>query len=447
MISSAQTESATADGAGPWTEIKPRQRWWTVTVLTLMVTLSFMDRNILKLLVEPVKADLGATDLQISLLVGLSFSALYSICCVPFGYLADIVNRRKLIGAAVFCWSMMGAMCGLATNYWQLFFGRMGLGVGEAALQPAAASLIRDSFPPASRPKAYSIVGAGPLLGGGVAMLVGGVLFAFASNGGTAGWPLIGHLRPWQFALLTPAVGGMLLALLLFTIKEPARPQDDAASRPTFGDMFAHMKSDRAFYLLIFTGPTLWSLAISGWTGWTAAAIGRTWGLTPGQIGPIAGPLSLVCTPIGLFVMGHIMEKLSQRGRRNAVLEVTLSVQALHMIPALLIFMAPTIELMWTAYGASMLITGTMQVAANTLLAERTPGRLMGKTVAVFNMIQNFLGLAIGPTVYALASRYAFGGEGGLVPAMMTCYSVFIGLSVIPMIVLMAMRSREAAAA
>ncbi len=426
----------------PWAGVGSAQRWWLLIVLTLASILSFMDRSLLKLLVEPLKADLGVSDLQISVLVGLSFSALYSICCVPMGYVSDIVNRKKLIGGAVLVWSVMAATCGLAASYWQLFVGRAGLGIGEAALQPAAVSLIRDSFPPERRARAFSVFGLGPLVGSGMAMLLGGLLFAFADRGGTAGWPLIGHLKAWQFALVAPAVVGMLLALVVFTIHEPKREPVLAADRPTFGELGRHMKTDRLTYFLLFAAPTLWSLAGSGWNGWMAAGIGRTWHMSPGAIGAIGGPIALVCTPIGLITMGFLMDSLVRRGFKDATLQITLVAQALHMVPAMLIFLAPTKPLMWLAYGASMLFTGTIQVAANTLLAEATPGRLMGKTSAVFNMVQNFLGLAVGPTVYALVARGVFGGDTGLVPSMMLCYAVFISLSMALVVFLLVARRR-----
>src|SRR5688572_26003688 len=165
-VQAGHASSASAEGiAGPWQSIGAIERWRLVAVLTLLLILSFLDRNILKLLIEPLRADLGVTDLQVSLLVGLSFSTLYSLSCLPFGFAADRVNRTKLLGAAVVCWSSMSVLCGFAGSYWQLFMGRAGLGIGEAALQPAAASLIRDSFPPDRRARAFSIFGIGPLVG------------------------------------------------------------------------------------------------------------------------------------------------------------------------------------------------------------------------------------------------------------------------------------------
>jgi MFS family permease len=412
----------------PWNTVGSGQRAWLVVVLTLLLILSFLDRNILKLLVDPLRHDLGITDLQVSLLVGLSFSILYSLSCIPFGHAADRHSRRSLIGGAVFLWSCMSMCCGLAGNYWQLFAARAGLGIGEAALQPNAVSLIRDSFPPDGRARAFSIFGIGPLVGSAFAMLIGGALFAAAEAGAFDGVPLLGGLRPWQIALVIPGMAGVVLALLAFTLREPPRPPRGGASGPTFRDLFAHMGQRRRLHLLLFAGPTLWSLANSGWSAWMAAGIGRTWGLSPGEIGATAGLIGLVCTPIGLISLGFLIDRLTRRGNRDAIFHVTFAVQALHMLPAMAIFLAPSVEMMWIAYAAAALIASTVQILGSAVLTEVTPSHLVGKAAALYNMVQNFLGLAIGPTIFALAAT-GFSGERAIVPAMMLCYALFIALA------------------
>lgn len=412
----------------PWLRVERRDRWRAICVLTLLLILSFIDRNILKLLIEPLRKDLGVTDLQVSLLVGISFSILYSISCVPFGYAADRLDRRKLVGGAVFCWSSMSILCGFAGNYWQLFAGRAGLGIGEAALQPSAASLIRDSFPPEQRARAFSIFGIGPLVGTAFAMLIGGYLYALAEAGAVRDIPFLGSLRPWQFCLVVPGIIGIGLAFLTLALKEPPRPPlgDD---RPTFRALFRHMGQSRRAYILLFAAPTLWSLANSGWSAWLAAAIGRTWGISIGEIGKTAGLISLIVTPLGLVGLGFLIEWLTRRGRRDAVFQVTIAVQFINIVPAMMVFMAPSMEMMWWAYGISMLTNGSFQIAASSILTQITPSHLTGKTAALFSMVQNFLGLSIGPTIFALVAAGFFTGERAIVPAMMLCYGLFIALA------------------
>jgi MFS family permease len=428
----------------PWDRIGPLQRWWLVIVLTLLLILSFVDRNILKVVIEPVRHDLGVSDVQISILVGISFSMLYSVSCIPFGYLADRYPRRSLIGGAVLCWSFMSMYCGFAGSYAQLFAGRAGLGIGEAALQPSAISLIRDSFPPDRRARAFSIFGVGPLLGTSLSLLIGGALYAVAEGGWFGGVPVLGGLKPWQVALVVPGIAGAVLAVLVMTVFESPRSNAQKAGA-TFGDLFRHMRAHRRTYFLIFAGPTLWSLANSGWGAWMVAGIGRSWGLAPGMIGQTAGLIGLIATPAGLIGLGFLIDHLSRRGHRNAIFHVTIAVQFLHMIPAMAIFLMPSVGTMWIAYGASMLIASTIQILGSALLAEVTPPHLIGKAAALYGMVQNFLGLAIGPTIFALVAE-GFSGKRAIVHAMMLCYALFITLATTAITLLMFQRNRDRAA-
>ncbi|MFZ5603499.1 MAG: MFS transporter, partial [Pseudomonadota bacterium] len=147
----------------------PARAWLTVFILMLAYVLSFVDRQILNLLVGPIRQDLQISDTEMSLLMGFSFAVFYTICGIPLGRLADSRSRRGLIAAGVVFWSVATATCGLARSYWQFFLARIGVGVGEAALSPAAYSLITDSFPPAKRATALSAYSMGIYIGSGMA--------------------------------------------------------------------------------------------------------------------------------------------------------------------------------------------------------------------------------------------------------------------------------------
>ena len=145
-----------------------------VLLLTVASTLSFIDRQILNVMIGPIKRDLGGlSDTEISLIIGLAFSLIYTIVTVPLARIADSHNRRNLIAAGIFGWSAMTAMAGMANTYWQLFVARMGVGVGEATLGPASASMLADFFEPHRLPLAYGIVGTAPFIGTGLASIVG----------------------------------------------------------------------------------------------------------------------------------------------------------------------------------------------------------------------------------------------------------------------------------
>ena len=175
--SAALAPAAAADQA-------ERQGWYLVFTLLIFYIFSFIDRQIISLLVEPIKRDLQVTDTQIGLLQGLAFAIFYTLFGIPIGRLADRMNRKTIVGVGVVIWSLMATLCGLAKNFTQLFLARIGVGVGEAALSPAAYSMITDAFPREKLGRAFSVYNMGIAIGSGTAILVGGLVVAAVSGEG-----------------------------------------------------------------------------------------------------------------------------------------------------------------------------------------------------------------------------------------------------------------------
>src|SRR5215211_5283997 len=176
----------------------PRYAWYVVGVLAFVYIFSFIDRQILNLLVRPIRRDLGISDTQMSLLMGFAFALFYTFFGIPLGRLADSRSRRTLIALGFAFWSMFTAACGLAKNFAQLMLMRMGVGVGEAALSPAAYSMITDYFPPKRRATAISIYSTGIYIGSGLALIIGGLVARFAAAQELWNLPVVGETRPWQ---------------------------------------------------------------------------------------------------------------------------------------------------------------------------------------------------------------------------------------------------------
>ena len=201
----------------------PAYAWYVVAVLMLAYVCSFVDRQVLALMVPAVRRDLGISDTQMSLLMGLSFALFYSILGLPIGRLADRSSRRRIIVWGIAVWSVMTALCGAARNYWQLFLARMGVGVGEAALSPPAYSLIADYFPKDRLGTAIGVYSLGIYLGSGLAMMLGGWVTGRVAAAAMWTLPLIGEVRPWQAVFFVIGLPGLLLALWVGTLREPAR--------------------------------------------------------------------------------------------------------------------------------------------------------------------------------------------------------------------------------
>ena len=194
-----------------------------MAVLTLAYIVSFIDRQILSLMVDPIRNDLGIGEKQMSLLMGATFAVFYTFFGIPLGRLADRRSRRGLISAGIALWSLMTAGCGLTKRFWQLALMRMGVGVGEASLSPAAYSLISDYFRPALRSTAMSVYSMGIYLGSGLALILGGFVIGYTAGQEHAVLPWVGTVRPWQQVFLLVGLPGLLVALLLLTIREPER--------------------------------------------------------------------------------------------------------------------------------------------------------------------------------------------------------------------------------
>ena len=197
--------------------------WYVVGVLTFVYIFSFIDRQILNLLVRPIRRDLGITDFQMSLLMGFSFALFYTFFGIPLGRLADSRSRRTIITVGFAVWSVMTAGCGLARNFAQMLLLRVGVGVGEAALSPSAYSIITDYFPAKRRATAISVYSMGIYIGSGVAFIVGGLVAGIASAQQTWNVPLVGATRPWQVVFFIVGLPGVLLSLLVYTVREPVR--------------------------------------------------------------------------------------------------------------------------------------------------------------------------------------------------------------------------------
>ena len=226
MTSTAPVETPPAasvptDAQPAWAN--PLYAWFVVLVLTIAYTCSFIDRQILTLLIEPIRRDLHITDTQVSLLGGLAFSILYTTLGIPIARLADQTHRRNLMAAGLAFWSIMTATCGLARSFWGLFAARIGVGVGEAALSPAAFSLLADYFPPQRLARAISVYSMGLYFGAGLALMIGGSVVKAVSSAPVHELPIIGEVFPWQMTFFAVGLLGLPALLLMFTIREPVR--------------------------------------------------------------------------------------------------------------------------------------------------------------------------------------------------------------------------------
>ncbi|NSX14700.1 MFS transporter [Cupriavidus taiwanensis] len=405
--------------------------WVVLFVLTLVYIVSFIDRGAISLVVGPIKEDLGATDLEISWLLGLSFMLLYSVLGIPAGYLVDLYRRKYLLSGAILMWSGVQMLCGLSNTYWHLFLARIGLGVGEAMLPPAASSMIRDAFPPERRGLAFGIYNIGPLLGSGLALVLGSFLLTFAASGKLAGVPLLETLKPWQFVLIVPGLLGLPLAAVMLLLREPARRDAVAqADRVTYPDALRFAWQQRAVYGPLWIAICLYGIAIGSQLAWLPEIIHRSMGTSRPVIGQTLGAISMVASPLGLLFFGSVADKLQKRGWVDAPVRVAIGSTAVAALITACFPLIHSAQLGAIAYAAQTFFFVVFAVAGGATMANFTPGNMMGKLTALYYLITNLLGLALGPTVCALVARLFFDGENALGHAFVACYVVSVAIAV-----------------
>ena len=318
--------------------------WMTVAILMLAYVLSFVDRQILNLLVEPIRRDLDITDTHMSLLMGFSFAVFYTICGVPIGRLADRKSRRGIIAIGVLVWSLMTALCGTAKTFWHFLVFRIGVGVGEAALSPSAYSLIADSFPPKLRGTAMSVYSMGIYIGSGLAFLLGGLVVKFASAQGDVELPVLGMVRPWQLIFLVLGAAGVLFAAVLLLIREPSRKGVGAGVEVPLSEVAGYIRQNRRTVLCHNFGFACLAFAAYGSSAWIPTFFIRTYGWSASDVGVLYGSVVAVAGSIGIIAGGRLSDLLHRRGYRDAPLRVGIISAAL-TLPLNLAYLAGTGEL------------------------------------------------------------------------------------------------------
>lgn len=401
---------------------RPSYAWFVVGLLTLAYMLSFIDRQILSLLVAPIRRDLDISDTQMSLLMGFSFALFYTFFGVPLGRLADTASRRWIVTLGVAVWSAATAFCGGAQHYWQLFAGRMGVGVGEAALSPAAYSLIADSFPPERRSIAMSVYGMGIFLGAGAAMLVGGLIVGFASKQGELVLPIVGATRPWQLVFYVLCGVGLMFAWFLLLIREPVRQGASVASIPLREVIRTLMRHRRAVLMHNF-GFACVALASYSAQAWLPSVWQRVYGWPIRDIGVIYGSVIAVSGCMGIVFAGWLADRWRARGISDATLRVGAIAAGCGAPLALLIPVMPSPG--WLAalvFPMTFCFSMPFGVSA-AAIQDLVPNRMRGQTSAIYLFVVTLIGLGIGPTAVAMCTDYVFVDDRkvGLSLAIVAC--------------------------
>jgi MFS family permease len=424
---------------------KPSLAWLVVIVLSMTFALSMIDRYMLTLLLDSIKKDLLLSDTQLGLLQGVAFAAIYSLVGLPMGYFVDRSRRRNLIAIGVILWSSMTVLCAFATNYPILFIGRMGLGLGEAALTPAALSLIGDYFSPVQRARAMSVYLAGASAGIGLALILGGRVIEIADYGN---WLLADftslQFRPWQFAFLLVGAPGILFGMCAWAIPEPKR-RDRATRGVTvgFAPLLAFLRQRQSLLYYFIGGMTLCSICSYSYTSWIPTWIIRVLGWTPAETGATYGSLVLVAQIVGMLGGGYVSDMLLKRGDEVAPIRVVIVSLAGFFGTALI---APHLQNPAAAMASFFLLNvfaAAPFAIAPAVLISVSPNEVRGQVSAIYMFAISAIGLSLGPAVVGLLNDVVFTGRQGITMSLTVVGAVTLPLSLLFLI--LALRRYRAA--
>ena len=382
--------SATESANNPYAS--PKAAYYALGILTIVYSINFIDRQLLSILQESIKADLMLSDAQLGLLTGFAFALFYTFAGLPIASLADRSNRRNIVAISLTIWSGMTAISGLAQNYWQLLAARVGVGIGEAGGSPPSHSMISDIFPPEKRASAIGFYSTGISIG---------ILFGFLFGG----W--LNEFFGWRVAFFVVGIPGVLLALVLYlTVPEPVRglAENKASSgdNPSMMTVFKVLLSRRSF-LFMALGAAMNAFAGYSTANWVASFMIRTHQMPTGELGTWLALIIGVGGAIGVFGGGVIADKLGKTDKRwymwvaacACVISIPLQISTFWVddpYTALMCMVIPSV--LSNAYLGATIASVHGMVGL----------KMRAVSSALLFFILNMIGLGMGPTTVGLVS-------------------------------------------
>jgi MFS family permease len=402
----------------PWP--RPSQAWIALCAFCIAAILSYTDRQILSLLVDPLRLTFRLSDSQVSLLQGVAFALIYAFAGLPLGRMADVLPRKRVIIGGILIWSLATLWCGLARSFGELFMARGLVGIGEAALAPAAASMIADYFPPRRRGAATGVFLMGQVAGGGLAITLGGAILQLAQSGALARLPLVGALAPWRATLLVLALPGLAVALLMTATREP--PRRHAPGRlaaPPLGEVARSLWAHRGTLGPIYLGMALLSVGDFSLQNWFPTLLSRKFGLSPGLIGAELGPAAIAGAVVGALGAGLLSDRRVRRGGVAARLPIAAVAAALAVLGALVMFASSGAAAI-AIFMAWLVMSNAAGAIGITAVQELAPPPVRGVALALISFFNIGIGLGVGTTMTALLTDKVFHGPGGVGNSMTT---------------------------
>jgi len=389
---------------------------YVVFVLIVCYTFSFADRQILSLLVGPIKQDLGLSDTKIGLLQGLAFAVFYAALGFPLGRLSDRGSRRNLIAIGVFLWSIMTSLCSLAKSFTSLFLTRIGVGVGEAALSPAAVPLISDYFPEERLGTALSFYTMGAAIGSGVALAAGGVVVDSVARLRAISIPFLGVVTPWRLTFLFVGLPGLLLVPLVRTIQEPLRRNllrrgNGSPSHLSVAEVFLELRRRWRSMAGLSAGMVFQSVCGVAFFAWAPTFFVRAHNWTAGEAGRLLGVATLIFCSSGMYAGGLLADHWHRKQMWEGPLRVGV-LSAVGMAVSLIgAVAAPGAGVAMGCAAVALFFIGLPSGCVFAAIQMIFPNQVRGQISALFFMALNLGGMVFGSLLPGLFADHLFRNE------------------------------------
>ncbi|HVS77060.1 MAG TPA: MFS transporter [Steroidobacteraceae bacterium] len=424
-----------------------RYAWYVAGLLTLAQIVSYLDRFLPSLLVQPIKQDLRLNDLQIGLLLGPAFVFFYAVLAIPLGWLADRMNRRAILAFGIAIWCTLTAAGAAAHTFVSFFITRLGVGLGEATVAPTSISLIGDYFSRDRQPRAVSLFMSGTFLGAGFSFLFFGPLVHYIETLHPVSLPLLGQLQSWRLCFLVVGAPGLLLTVLMLTVREPAR-QDrvslavssrgtvrNDAGASSFSSAFTYILDRwRAFGTLFVASSCNVMMGALGL--WNVSLFKRTWDWNVAQVGVAIGVIFFTAGPLGTLLGVFLTNRDLGAGKRDATLRalfvgLVIGVPAYAVFPLMSSAMLALLVLFCAQVGQAM-----ATAAGPATLVMLAPGQIRAQATAIYYLVISLAAQLIGPPLVGLitdllgstsALRYAVAIEAAVlgVPSILLTWRGF----------------------
>jgi MFS family permease len=380
-----------------------RHPTYIVLLFFVCFAFSYLDRQVVSILVQPIKQSLALTDTEIGVLQGLSFTMCYATAGVFVARLVDRANRVKLIAACIAIWAISTTLCGFATNFPELLIARAGTAIAEAALSPAALSIFGDIFAPRRVARASSVFMLGPYVGGGIALFGGGMLLS-AAHGGSGAWLATHGVAPWQAVFIVVGLPGLVLATLVaVTVREPMRIETLAHATqtkdvlPSLRDVMIELFVRNRFCLPYFAAYVALITLFYSHAAWFPTLLMRQFHLAPKQVGQMAAPAYMIGGILGIACAGVLATRVTDDSTLRKVLGLS-AVAVATLVPAAIAMpLVSDSTVAIVLYGICAFTASIAMGLAPVPLQIAVPNRMRGRSIALLVFMTNAISGGVGP--------------------------------------------------